>query len=196
MKRSLLFFLATSISLVSCHSPSYTFNRSSDTKIIFPEGEYLLNTIQAPEAVRLDMQEMIFDDFTEYIGAHKLTTLQDAPVSIFPSEITLRPEKKIIQHLDDSTRDFDFLINIKTEVLSDDVGGIQIGNLADSDKNTVNVGIEILDLNKHTSIYFSQVRAHLSTRNDTKDLAFAADTNTMLKKSLKKILRQINRNNN
>ena len=196
MKRSLLFLLVISISLASCHSPSYTFNRASNRYLKFPEGKYLLNTIQAPEAVRLDMQEMIFDDFTEYIDANKLTTLQDAPVSIFPSEITLRPEKEIIQHLDESTRDFDFLINIKTEVLSDNVGAIQIGNLADSDKNTVSVGLEIIDLNNHTAIFFSQVRAHLSTRNDTKDFAFAADTNTMLKKSLKKILRRIKRNNN
>jgi len=192
MKRYFLLLIAISFSLVSCHTPSYAFERTSSKYFKFPKGSYLLNTIDAPEVVRLDMQEMIFEEFGEKIGPNNITSLQKATVRVIPSKIHFHPDQETIKQWDQSTGTYDYMINIIAKKESDDVQSMVIGNLDPSDKNIVTVGMEIINLNNQASVFFSHVRAELSDRNDTKDFSFAVSSNTMLKKSLKKILKRIN----
>ncbi|CAL68560.1 hypothetical protein [Christiangramia forsetii] len=191
MKKYFILLVALSFTLISCHSPSYVFDRTSSNYFKFPKGNYLLNTIDAPEAVRLDMQEMIFEEFGEEIGQKNITSLQKATIRIIPSKIHFHPDQETIKEWDQSTGNYDYIINIIAEKESDDVQSMVIGNLDPSDKNIVTVGMEIINLNDQASIFFSQVRAELSDNNDTKDFSFAVSSNTMLNKSLKKILRRI-----
>ena len=192
MRKCFLILIAISFSLVSCHTPSYVFDRISSNYFRFPEGNYLLNTIDAPEAVRLDMQEMIFEEFGKEIGQKNITSLQKATVRVIPSKIHFHPDQETIKQWDQSTGSYDYMINIIAKKESDDVQSMVIGNLDPSDKNIVNVGMEIINLNDQASIFFSQVRAELSDSNDNKDFSLAVSSNTMLKKSLKKILKRIN----
>lgn len=187
MKRHFLFLLIISLILASCHTPSYTFDRTSSRYFKFQKGTYLLNTVKAPEAVRLDMREMITDKF----GENNIVTLQNASVRLVPSEIPFNPNKEILRQLKESAPHFDFIINVFTVKESDDVQTMQIGNLDPSDKNIVTVGFEIIDLNDQASVYFARVRSELSNSDDNKDFSFAVDANTMLRKSLKKILKRI-----
>jgi len=150
-----------------------------------------LNTIDATEAVRLDMQEMIFKEFGGDIGQNNITSLQKSTVRIIPSKIHFHPDQETIKQWDQSTGSYDYIINIIAEKESNDVQSMVIGNLDPSDKNIVKVGMEIINLNDKASIFFAQVRAELSNSDDSKDFSFAVDSNTMLKKSLKKILKRI-----
>lgn len=193
MKTKFLFFILISFLLISCHTPSYTFSKVSSSYIKLPEGKYLLNTVDAPEAVRLDMQKLISENFKKKIKNTSLIPLQETSLNLFSVQIPFNPSQQIISQLSENTGNFDYLINVKAEKNSDDIGSIQIGNLSNSDKNIVYVGFEIIDLNDQTSLYFARVKAELSQQNDNKDFAFATDANTMLRKSLKKILRRINK---
>ena len=190
MKRYFLLFAAISLTLISCHTPSYTFDRTSSRYFKFQEGKYLLNTIKAPEVVRLDMREQVFDKF----GKANVTSLQEAPVNLYPSEIPINPDQEIIQQLKETAGNFDFIINVIAEKESDDVSSMKIGNMDPSDRNIVHVAFEIIDLNNQASVYFARVRSELSDKDDNKDFSFAVDANTMLRKSLKKILKRIEKN--
>ena len=89
MKRTILILLAISLTLISCHSPSYSFDRTSSRYFKIQNGNYLLNTIEGPEAVRLAMQEKIMDKF-QY---QDIVSLQNASVNIFPSKIPVHPDQ-------------------------------------------------------------------------------------------------------
>lgn len=56
---------------------------------------------------------------------------------------------------------------------SDDIGSMQIGNLSSSDRNSVSVSLEIIDLNVPGSIYIQEVYSVLQAYKDTKDFSFA-----------------------
>ena len=190
MKR--LFLLSTAILflLSSCHTPSYTFSGNSSNNFNAIQGEYLVNYINAPEAVRKEFQDMLLEKLP-----NNTVLAENASISIFPTKIPENPDTELIQQISTSTGGFDYLINVNAKVASDNIGTMQIGNLDPSAKNETFVALEIFDLNNPGTIFYSKVRAHLNDRNDTKDFSFAVDSNTMLKKSLKKILKRIDRNN-
>ena len=191
MKRFILIFLVISLSLYSCHTPSYSFDRTSSRYFKIEEGKYLLNTIKAPEAVRLDMQEKIMEKFED----QDIIILQKASVNIYPSEIPIHPTPEIIKQLKETAGDFDYIINVIAEKESEDVSSMQIGNLDPSDKNVVHVTMEIINLNNQASAFYARVRSELSDNNDNKDFSLAVDANSMLRKSLKKILKRIEKKN-
>ena len=186
MKKLLLLSIALSLALSSCHTPSYTFSRNSSNNFKPVKGEYLLNYIHAPEAVRKEFQDMLLDRLPE-----NTMIAENAPVSIFPTQIPENPDTDLIRQISSSTGDFDYLININASIASDNISSMQIGNLDPSASNETYVALEIFDLNNPGTIFYSSVRAHLNDPDDNMDFSFAADSNTMLKKSLKKILKRI-----
>jgi hypothetical protein len=190
MKRLFLLFALLILTLNSCHTPSYTFSGNSSKNFNAIDGKYLINYINAPEAVRVDFQNLLLDRFPA-------TTVlaEDAKVTIIPSKIPENPETDLIKQISKSTGDFDYLINVNTYISSDDIGSTQVGNLDPSARNETFVALEILDLKNPGTIFFTKVRGYLQDPNDSKDFSFAVNANTMLKKSLKKILKRIEKTN-
>ncbi|MFV8225612.1 hypothetical protein [Christiangramia aquimixticola] len=190
MKR--FFFLAAVLifTLTSCHTPSYTFTKTSSNNFSLPEGKFLINYINAPEAVRTEFQELLLKKFPG-----NTITAENANVSIFPTKIPENPERELIEQISSSTGDFDYLINVNANISSEDIGTLQPGNLDPSAKNETFVAMEIFDLNNPGSIFYSKVRGYLRDADDSKDFSIAVDSNTMLRKSLKKILKRIENKN-
>ncbi|TRO64400.1 hypothetical protein [Christiangramia sabulilitoris] len=186
MKRFLLLSAFLFLSLTSCHTPSYTFTRNSSNSFQPIEGKYLVNYIDSPEAVRTEFQDMLLEKFPK--NTH---LAQNSGVAIFPVNIPENPGSEKIKDISATTGDFDYLINIKANISSDNIDAMQIGNLAPSDSNETFVALEIFDLNNPGTIFYSRVRAYLQDRDDSQDFSFGVSSNTMLKKSLKKILRRI-----
>ncbi|MCB7482251.1 hypothetical protein [Christiangramia sediminis] len=186
MKRLLLLSIVILLSLSSCHTPSYTFSGNSSNNFNAIEGEYLVNYINAPEAVRIEFQDMLLDKLPT-----NTVLAENAPISIFPTKIPENPDTELIGQIAKSTGEFDYLINVNANVKNDNIGSMQIGNLDPSAKNETFVALEIFDLNNPGTIFYTNVRAFLNDRDDSMDFSFAVDANTMLKKSLKKILKRI-----
>lgn len=190
MKRFLVFSIFLLLTFNSCHTPSYTFTRNSSNVFQPVAGKYLINYIDAPEAVRTDFQQMLLEKLPE-----NTQLAQNSGISIFPSKIPENPGSEKIKELSVSTGDFDYLVNIKANISSDNIDSMQIGSLDPSDSNETYVAMEIFDLNNPGTIFYSKVRAFLQDREDSQDFSFAVTSNTMLKKSLKKILRRIDKIN-
>ena len=190
MKRFLFLSITLFFILSSCYRPSYTFTQNSSNSFGTKKAKYLVNYVQAPEAVRTDFQEQLLERFPE-----NTVLAENANVSIFPTEIPENPETDLIKQITTSTGDFEYLINIKAEISSDNISSIQVGSLDPSSSNETTVALEIFDLENPGTVFYSRVRATLQDRNDIKDFSFTVDTNTMLRKSLKKILKRIDQIN-
>ncbi|MDT0687522.1 hypothetical protein [Autumnicola psychrophila] len=177
--------------LTSCHIPSYTFDpRSTRSAIKFEEGKYLLNDIKAPESIRGKLEVMVTEEISQYLQ-DEITLVRNARGVFIPFTISENPDAEFLERLKTGTSGYDYLINVKTDILSEDISDIEVGNIQNSEENLVSVSLEIFDLQSAQSIYFQKVTGHLSARDDSKDFSFAKGSKSMIVKSLKKILKRI-----
>ncbi|MDT0691506.1 hypothetical protein RM549_17060 [Salegentibacter sp. F188] len=180
--------------LTSCHIPSYTFDlRSTRSAIKFEEGKYLLNDIKATESIREKLEGMVIEEFSPYLQ-DDLTLVRNARGVFIPFTIPENPDTEFLERLKTGTSGYDYLVNVKTEVLSEDISDVKVGNIQNSEENLVTVSLEIFDLESAQSIYFQKVTGRLSAQDDSKDFSFAKGAKNMVVKSLKKILKRIEKN--
>jgi len=189
--KKLVLFLLIAISIQSCNTPSYVFSSVSQKTYNFPEGTYLLNIIDAPENVRLELREMIFDKLEDRISNGKLVSIQDTPVTLINSQPGFNSSAKDLEQLASRAKGYDYFINIKAEKPADDLGPLQIGNIEPAEVNLTKVSLEIINLNEKVSVYYSHVRSELKVPDDSKDFAFSVSAQSMMKNSLKKILKRM-----
>ena len=190
--KKLLLFLLIAISIQSCNTPSYMFSSVSQKTYSFPEGTYLLNIIDAPESVRLELREMVFDKLEDRILNGKLVSIQDTPVTLINSQPGFNSSAEDLEQLASRAKGYDYFINIKAEKPADDLGSIQIGNIDPNEANVTKVSLEIINLNDKVSVYYSHIRSELKVDDDSKDFAFSVSAHSMMKNSLKKILKRMN----
>ncbi|WP_083644272.1 hypothetical protein [Christiangramia flava] len=196
MKKLILTFVSLFLFILSsCHTPSYTFStRSSNDPIKFQEGNYLVYTRDIPTRLQKDFEKELLENFSAYVGRNNLKLASETSGLILPARIPISPDKKLLNELKIGAESFDYLINIHTNMASDDIGSMQIGNLSSSDRNSVSVSLEIIDLNVPGSIYIQEVYSVLQAYKDTKDFSFAVTAEKMMDKSFKKILSRIEKN--
>jgi len=190
MKKILLLILVA-FTTQSCNTPNYVFSRVSQKTFSFPNGTYLLNTIDAPESIRLELRELVIDQLEDRIYHGKLVSIQDTPVSLINSQPGFNSAAEDLERLASRAKGYDYFINIKAEKLADDLESLQIGNIEPNEANITKVSLEIINLNEKVSVYYSHVRSELKVENDSKDLAFSVGTQTMMKNSLRKILKRM-----
>lgn len=191
MKKIALFLILAFI-LQSCNTPNYVFSSLSQKAYSFPEGSYLLNVIDAPESVRMELREMVFDKLEDRIPNGKFVSIQNTPVTLINPKPGFNNSRKDLEELALRAADYDYFINIQAEKPADDLGTLQVGNIQPGEANVTIVSLEIINLNDKVSVYSSQVRAELKNNDDSKDFAFSASTRKMIKNSLKKILNRMN----
>ena len=190
--KKLLLFLLIAISIQSCNTPSYMFSSVSQKTYSFPKGTYLLNIIDAPESVRLELREMVFDKLEDRIPSGKLVSIQDTPVTLINSQPGFNTSAEDLEQLASRAKGYDYFINIKAEKPADDLGSIQIGNIDPNEANVTKASLEIINLNEKVSVYYSHLRSELKVDDDSKDFAFSVSAQSMMKNSLKKILKRMN----
>tara|TARA_B100000953_G_scaffold51079_1_gene39399 strand:+ start:355 stop:933 length:579 start_codon:yes stop_codon:yes gene_type:complete len=189
--KKLVFFILVTISIQSCNTPSYVFSNVSQKTYSFPEGTYLLNIIDAPESVRLELRELIFDKLEDRIPDGKLVSIQDTPVTLINSQPGFNNSAEYLEQLSSRAKGYDYFINIKAEKPADDLGSLQIGNIDPGEANVTKVSLEIINLNEKVRVYNSHVRSELKVPDDSKDFAFSVSAQSMMKNSLKKILKRM-----
>ncbi|MDT0646711.1 hypothetical protein RM545_08415 [Zunongwangia sp. F260] len=195
MKKLLWYGCITALlALTSCHVPSYTFDpRFTRAAIKFEEGKYLLNNIKAPESIRQKLEEMVTEEISQYLQKD-ITLVRNAGGVFIPFTIPENPDAAFLESLKTGISGYDYLINVRTGILSDDIEDIEVGNIQNSEENLVSVSLEIFDLKSAQSIYFQKVSGYLSARDDSKDFSFAKSSKSMVVKCLKKILKRIEKN--
>jgi len=206
MKKALFISILLSFILASCVTSTYVFKFSATPGINFRKGKWLLNEIESPYIIRLQLTEIVKKEFSKYLKGN-LYILNKTKGLMLPPKIPLNPSKQILKEIKAGTR-FDYFINIKTKILNDDVGGITFGTTDDNnhvfnddsddysngDESKVRVTLEVYDLNNFNVIYSQTVIGITQLDNDSKGMTFAKDSYSLIITALHKIIKKIEKN--
>lgn len=180
-----LFVLTT---LFSCHKPQYSRNGDIKGSLDLRKGEWLLNTINAPINHQNNLTRLAKSEFSKLLS-YRFKTLDNNSIEL--ENIIFEDNPSVLKAIHKSLK-IDYLINIKSNVLSDDIEDIKIGTSLKRLKNQVKVSLDIYNLNTATKIYSQEIDAKLTIgAHDNKDLTFVLSTKKLSVKALKKILRNL-----
>ena len=112
----------------------------------------MLNNIKAPESIRGKLEEMVIEEISQYLQSD-ITLVRNAGGILIPYTIPENPDAEFLKRLQTGTSGYDYLINVKTEILSEDISDVEVGNIQNSEENLVSVSLEIFDLRSAQSIY-------------------------------------------
>ena len=108
------------------------------------------------------------------------------------SYVPLNPDTLLLKRLKKQSQ-FDYLINIKADIIRDDLG-VTSSKYDYLNKNITKTTFEIYDLNTLEIIYSRMVRASVSiNENESRDLIFTKEVNGMRVSSLRRILKKLNK---
>ncbi|CAA0208159.1 hypothetical protein [Tenacibaculum maritimum] len=176
---------------MGCHCPRYTHSGSVNGRLDFREGRWLLNTIEAPSRIEDVLTKIADKEFTNLIG-NRFSILERAKGILMPSEVD-GFSKSVLRDIKRGTG-VDFLIHIKAENIASEIGAFQIGGVDTPVRNTGKVHLTIYDLNLLEEFYTHTIIGNLMILKDSQDFAFAKNTNAIIRKGLKRIIKKIKKN--
>lgn len=187
----LWFFLST---LSSCSFPSYFFNNKGQTTgLDFTKGKWLMNNIDSPSEVSVQLTKKAKDDFGKYLP-NRLFFIYEPKGIILPKKITINPSKRTLEDIKKGS-DFDFFINIRAEKIKDELGVIDTTphHFYTDRNNKSEVIIEIYDLNLAQIIYSQKVIGTVSSTKSNEDVKFYKSSQSLILGCYKKLIKDIER---
>lgn len=183
-------YLIFSIILTSCAFPRYSYNDERVQKLDFSKGEWLLNNVIAPQNLseRLSQEAIIrikkfgCDSLT-YIDKLRLTS----PISFeipFELDSDAYNDLKLITNAD-------FLINIKTEILRDDLKNVMLSRPMGFSKSKAQTTIVIYDLKFKEKFYSQIVTGSLALDESDNNIGFAKSGRSLLLGSFNRGLKKL-----
>jgi len=190
MKSKILLIPILAFLFTSCIGAGYqhTLN-STPYGVDYREGNWLLNNIEAPLTIKDKMTELAHKHFKKELGSNFRDANTDKSIAL--SYIPINPDTLLLKRLKKESRS-DYIINIKSEELSDNLGALKISDVQGYQSNAAQTTLQIYDLNTLEIIYNRTVTGSASLYNDDdKSFKFITTTNKIMVKSLKKILKRI-----
>jgi hypothetical protein len=195
MKIFKLFVLCLLILQTSCQSSKYIFVDSTQKiGVDFTKGKWLLNEIDCPEYSK-DGLTLIATDYFKKNVKNRFFYINDINGLLITRKIYLNPNKTKLKELKDGTG-YDFFINIVANKNDSDSGVDLYGNKSE-------VFLEIYDLNLQQIVYSKHVIGYTGqgeksvfggstvAQNVINNIPLYKSSNTLMKKSLKKILKDL-----
>ena len=177
--------------LYSCSLPSYSLkNKYEPTTIDYSHGKWLLNSIDVNGLVLKKIEPQLLEEFSSSLG-ERFTYYPKTLDIMIPRNIGMNPTKKQLKEIKQLTG-FDYFINVKGDVLKDELGMIS-GTKLDKNlrSNSSYMELEIYDLNNEIIIYSQKVTGTSSRQEDNHDVYFSKSAIEILNKSFDKLLKDI-----
>lgn len=194
-KMKKIFLLLIVITFTSCSFPSYIFeDNNSNLGINFQNGKWLLGEVNGVYETDETIKKMILEDFTKKTP-QRIFYIHDVKGIIIPKKVSINPIKLELKDLKKGTG-FDFFINVKSEVVKNNLNDIDLTNhnFHYDQGKTVNCNFEIYDLNTEQIIYSKKVVGSVKVQDNNKsDINFSKSISKLTIGCLKKILKDIDR---
>lgn len=194
MKCFKLFLFCLLILLTSCQSSKYIFVDSTQKiGVNFTKGKWLLNEIDCPKYSK-DGLTLIATNFFKKNLKNRFFYINEVNGLLIPRKINLNPNRTKIKELKDGTG-YDFFINITANKTTSN-------SSVDLYGNQIEVFLEIYDLNLEQIVYSKHVIGYTgqgeksafgasSIANVINNIPLYKSSNTLMEKSLNKILRDL-----
>lgn len=175
----------------SCSLPSYRLkNKYEPTTIDYSQGKWLLNSIDVNGLVLKKIEPKLLEEFSSALGERFVYYPNTLDIMI-PRNIEMNPSKKQLKEIKQLTG-FDYFINVKGDVLKDELGMIS-GTKLDKTlrSNSSYMELEIYDLNNETILYSQKVTGTSTRQEDNHDVYFSKSSIEILNKSFDKLLKDL-----
>ena len=183
------------ISLASCQSSKYVFVDSNQKLgVDFTKGKWLLNEIDCPEYSKDVLTSETINYFKKNLKS-RFFHIKDINGLLIAHKINLNPNKTKLKELKDGTG-YDFFINIVANKSKSDLSNDLYGNQSE-------VFLEIYDLNLQQIVYSKHVIGYTGQgeksvfsgssviQNVINNIPLYKSSKTLMKKSLKKIFKDL-----
>ncbi len=211
MIRKIIYYAIIVSVVQSCFAPVMREYQGTSRALVFTQNKkWLINKVYSDlnTSQREALNNAVLKTF-EDLSNGNATSLDEANnKSLIPAKISWSPSLEEIQSL--STTDYDFLVNVYTKKVNDQIANIEIDRPLQYSKNEAFAIIEIYDLKSSKRIYFQKASSLVALDKRQKDyynyttttydnekkegpfLNYNADQ--LSSKNLKKILKDIEKN--
>lgn len=187
--------LVTFFLVASCAFPTYVSQEQKmQNGVDFTDGKWLLNTIDAPYGINEKLTKLALKDFNKHIK-NGVNYVPKTKGILLPQKISFDPSSTQIKELKNGTN-FDYFINIKTSILKEQIGVIDVTstNLQSKEyQNSALVTIEIYDLNNLNIIYSKTVNGNVKITPNSNNFYLANTGNDLILGAYKKIIKDIDK---
>ncbi|WP_299008911.1 hypothetical protein [uncultured Tenacibaculum sp.] len=189
-----LYILLAVIVITSCNSVKYTHSGDVNSRLDFRKGKWLLNDVTSFKNIRKEgLTEMANERFYELIG-NRLLVVSNMKGLLIPSNISSSLDKSILKDIKNGTG-YDYLIDIRTKNISNEVGVLGTGSSqTDLSKNIGEVTLSIYDLNMFEIIYSQTVVGKLVVSERDNDYALSKNSTLIIHSALKRIMKKTKKN--
>lgn len=142
---------------ISCHVPVHHDYQGTSKSLVFTQKKkWLINNMYSDlsQDQRETLNSDVFETFERLSNgnATRLTTAQRN--ALLPGKISFSPSLEEIQSLSNS--DYDYLVNVYTKKVHDQIGNVEIDRPLQYSKNEAFAEVEVYDLKTSKRIYFQK----------------------------------------
>ena len=194
MRRIFLFIILIVAS--SCHLPKYYFEYNSmETGLDFTKGKWILNKIEAPYEVNKMLSDRALTDFSKILN-DRISLSKNVKEFLITPKVNLRESKSELLKIHQTTG-YDYLIDLKAEILSNEIGSVDFtpSKLNGYQQNKVKVILNVYDLKSQSLVYSKTAVGTTGSDNSksTSDVNFSASGDMLVFGAYKKIMKDINK---
>ena len=187
------FIISLVFIFLSCNSTSYISDiQNQVTGLDFTEGKWLINEVDCPSSIYGKLYGSINEDFDKYVNGRLFITNQINGI-LLPKNVKFNPSKSEINDIKKGTL-FDYFVNVKAEILSDDLGSMDLTNHKFNKRmsNKCSVIVEVYNLNLLEIIYSKKITGTVTiAENNNSDVNFNKNSSQIIMSCYKKIMKDI-----
>lgn len=191
-----IFYLFAFLLLQSCIvNIKQDYNGYSRNLVFEKDKKWLINNIYSDlnSYERDEMNQKIFQKFNELSKGNSYSLEKARSENLIAGKISFSPEIEEIEQLKNAT-DFDYLVNIYTKKIRNNLALIEPSEQQLYASNEAFAIIEVYDIKKMKKIYLQKASSYQSRDENTKGPSFYYTAETLSKKNLKKIIKDIEKN--
>lgn len=194
--KNLLLILLTAALMQSCFvNAKRDYNGYSKSLVFNKTEKWLINNIYTD--LNSNDREALGDEtlsvFKKLSNENAYTLSKAKSENLINNKIPFSPESEDIQQLKNAT-DFNFLVNIYTKKVRDNLAPLETTEQREYASNEAFAIIEIYDIKKEKRIYYQKVYSSQTRDKQTKGPSFHYSSESLSKKNLRKILKDIKKN--
>jgi hypothetical protein len=194
--KNMLLILLSCIALQSCFvNAKRDYNGYSKTLVFTKQDKWLINNIYTDlnSYDRDKLNKEVFSLFNELSSGNVYNLEKAKSQNLITGRIPFSPETEDIEQFKNST-DFNYLVNIYTKKVRNGLAVIEPSEQMQYASNEAFAIIEIYDIKNVKKIYYQKVYSSQSREKETKGPSFHYSSETLSKKNLRKILKDIKKN--
>ncbi len=192
MKKLLVLLLA--LPFLSCSFASYVFeNKTQAVGVDFSKGKWLLNQVDVPPEITKKLTALSKEDFGALIGDRLVYIPESSGIMLPQKKVIIDPSKYTLQDIYKSSS-YDFFINIKAAITSNDFGALDTTPNAfrtGDNRNSSYVTIQIYNLRTSEVIYSQKVIAIVRQGRSSTKVTVAKPQYNLILASYKKLMKDI-----